>query len=96
MPKKQITAYASCSIRYTPLKDLLASVNEWIKEYGEDAEIEIDTSYDACIETQICYQREETDEEYTKRLVKEADLAKRIAEQELRELERLKKKYNAN
>jgi len=96
MAKRQVTAYADCSIKYSSLKDIKVYIDEWISEYGEDAHFDISTGYDDCIETQICYQREETDEEYTKRLVKEADLAKRIAEQELREFERLKKKYNAN
>lgn len=81
------------------LKDLRDRVDQWIEDHGENASLDWDAyfhhDYDPSPSPRfnIVRDREETDEEYEKRLVKEK-LEKTIQEaRELAELERLQKKF---
>ena len=81
------------------LTDLKARVEGWITEYGNDARVDWDPDrrypYDSS--PSPCFvlekDREETDEEYEKRMKDESVREARQKERELQELQRLQAKY---
>ena len=74
------------------LKDFASKIDEYINQYGGDAEIRFYSCYDEP-EAEIITRREETDEEYSKRLTLEEQSKNRQDFHDRREWERLKAKY---
>ena len=102
MSKKTITVSESAREQltdYSSLKSVRDAVNRLIREYGEGAGIEFDSGYNNISEL-ITYTREETDQEYQKRLKDEArqrseaqTKKERQDEKDRKEYERLKAKF---
>ena len=65
-------------------------VDEWIKTYGEEAFIDRQSvPYEDYYEYKLCVYREETDEEYQRRI----EIAKERETRDRQHYERLKKKF---
>ena len=102
MTKKLVTVAESAReqiTEYNSLKSIRDAVNRLIRQYGEAATVYFDSGYNNISET-ITYNREETDEEYQKRLKDETRESEQIKmkkdrqeDKERKEYERLKAKY---
>jgi hypothetical protein len=85
------------SFNYDSLKDIRERIDDLIKQYGEDATLNVEsvTSYgDTSIEWSISYSREETDKEKSKRIEAEEKQKAAIEKHELDLLNKLQKKYS--
>lgn len=80
---------------YEVLRDVKLALDELISTYGEDARLILDSGYSS-LDVRVKYYREETEQEYQKRLKSEArerDLKTKKEDKEYKEWERLNKKY---
>lgn len=72
-------------------------VAHWVEEYGKDARLDYAregyTQYSDSPQFQILVRREETDEEYEKRVIEERRWTANREEQDRQEYERLSKKF---
>lgn len=83
---------------YELLRDVKLVLDELINTYGENARLILDSGYNS-LDVRVKYYREETEQEYQKRLKNEArerDLIVKKEDKERKEWERLNKKYGAN
>ncbi len=80
----------------TYIKELQDTLNNIPEEYQDSALISIvaEGEEDAYIAGEISYKRQETDDERDVREAKEESARKRLEEYELKEFERLHKKYS--
>jgi len=103
MTKKIIEVVARDDVKYAlkgTLDETLKEVKQLIKEYGKDARLDIDAECESYSYTDTRYayarifvKREETDEEYSKRMAQEAQYAEMRAELDKAEYARLKKQF---
>lgn len=87
----------SLDIKYQTLGSALKEIAHLIEKYGENASI--DTYSYPYNDTEYLYvyaERPETDKEMHERILQEEHMEKRREEQDRREFERLKKKFESN
>lgn len=81
------------------LNNLKEQIDRWIASYGPDARLNYDRNgsdpYSDSPEFQIQVQREETDEEYEKRIRDEKEWIDSRDKHDRKEFERLQKKFGA-
>jgi hypothetical protein len=81
------------------LQDLRARVDQWIEDHGADARLDWDAyfhhayDHDPSPRYNIVRDREETDDEYERRTIKEKIDKQMTEERERAEFERLQKKF---
>ena len=94
--RKTILAVAECVEGYT-LKEVLESVNDLIKRYGENAEVDYTTksTWDDNQYLYVFSVRPETDDEMKNRIKSEEYRQKMREVLEKKEYERLKKKFES-
>jgi hypothetical protein len=83
---------------YETLRDIKLALDELINTYGENARLILDSGYSS-LDVRVKYYREETEQEYQKRLKSEArerDLIVTKEDKERKEWERLNKKFGVN
>jgi len=76
-----------------PLQDVIDNLQYYLNKYGDNVEIGKGLDYDDCEYLFLCVGEPETDQEYNSRIKREERALKFKEEQELKEFERLAKKY---
>ena len=93
MVRKVVT---SIDIRYDTLGDALKTIQRLIDTYGPDATIDMYSyPYEDSESLHVFAMQPETDKEMAQRIAQEEQWAKRQEEQDLKEFERLKKKFES-
>lgn len=103
MTKKMIRAVARDDVKYSlsgKLSEALEEIQKLIEEHGADATLDIDKECEAYSDYEYAYarvyiMREETDEEYAKRVAQEKKYAEQREQQDREAYERLKKKFGS-
>ena len=100
-PEKQLVERRECTDIPSggTLNEWIDTIQGWIVHYGPNTRLEIDAGYESVV-SEIIYNVPETDKEFERRLKIEAQLAKKVTERaekqaaaELKEYNRLKKKF---